>query len=118
VVVNAGYCDGKAGSIDRHHHLVFFSFDPELESIHCLLSPTPKRALLKVRPRPSCKVVYLSSPGTAANSNATVGYIEEAVYQLHMDVNTLLSFFQYWKARACSRTYRPSLGGVHQNRGL
>jgi alpha-mannosidase len=89
------YCDGKAaGSIDRHHHLVFFSFDARAGK-HSLLveSYAGSGALLEGGgPVPPARSVYPQVPQAQQQiQNATVGYIEEAVYQLHMDVNTLLS---------------------------
>lgn len=89
------YCDGRAaGSIDRHHALVFLSFDAKAGE-HSLLveSYAGSGVLLEGGgPIPPSRSVYPPVPRVQQQiQNATVGYIEEAVYQLYMDVCTLLS---------------------------
>ncbi len=89
------YYDRKAaGSIDRHHPLIFLSFEAQAGE-HSLLveAYAGSGALLEGGgPVPPGRSVYPPVPAAQQQiQNATVGYMEESAYQLYVDVCTLWS---------------------------
>ena len=89
------YFDGQCvGSIDRHHSLVYLSFEAT-EGEHSLLveSYAGSGVLLEGGgPLPPGRSVYPAVPATQQKiTSSSVGYVEEAAYQLYQDVYTLTS---------------------------
>ncbi|MGH0052125.1 MAG: hypothetical protein ACQ5SW_01880, partial [Sphaerochaetaceae bacterium] len=92
------YFDRKAvGSIDRHHRLVYLSFDAE-EAEHSLLveSYAGSGVLLEGGgPIPPDREVYPPVPATQQQiKQPSIGYMEECVYQLYHDVFTLTNLLE------------------------
>lgn len=92
------YFDGKAvGSIDRHHKLVYLSYEAEVGH-HTLLveSYAGSGVLLEGGgPIPPSRSVYPPVPEAQQRIHgASVGYIQEEAYQLYHDVFTLTNLLE------------------------
>lgn len=92
------YFDGHAvGSIDRQHRLAFLSFDAQPGSLELLVEAYAGSGELleNCGPVPLERPVYPPVPETQQQiTSPTVGRIEEPLYQLWLDVQTLISLLR------------------------